>query len=85
MKVLIPNTTPQIINVIPREYVAEVDVSVYNKNTGETLDFNGIQVSNQNGYSTFSIELQPKNQHHFVITMTKDGKQIHKFNAYAKE
>jgi len=85
MKILNPNTTTQTVKIIPRLYVQNVSVSVYNENTGAVVNFGDVSVSSANGYSTFTIELQPKNEHHFVITVKDGAQQIYKCKAYAKE
>jgi len=85
MKILNPNLETQTITIIPRVYVDNVDVTVYNENTGQTVSYDGLPVSNENGYSTLSFTLEPKNEHHFVITIKNGAYQIHKCKAYAKE
>jgi hypothetical protein len=85
MKILNPNSDTQTITIIPRIYVDSVDMTVYNENTGQTVSYDGLPVSNENGYSTLSFTLEPKNEHHFVITVKEGAYQIYKCKAHAKE
>lgn len=81
--VLNPNSQTQTISFIPRFYVEEVDVYIYNKSTRETEIIEERPATTLNGITTVSFPFEVDESVTYVIEVKTDSQIIYKTLSFA--